>query len=53
MTGTCVVRLRKSIKNPLLDRNQYQIQIIHEGSAAPTIKQVQQQIASRLRVNVE
>lgn len=53
MTSSCVVRLRKTVKNPLLDRNQYQISLIHEGAAAPTTKQVQQQIAQKLRVNAE
>lgn len=42
MTSSCVVRLRKTLKNPLLDRNQYQINLLHEGSAAPCIKEVQQ-----------
>lgn len=53
MTLSCVVRLRKMLKNPLLDRLQFQIQILHEGTAAPTRKQVQQIISEKQRVQAE
>ncbi len=41
MTNNCVIRLRKSLKNPLLDRTQYEILAIHEGQAAPKKSELQ------------
>ena len=53
MTVSCVVRLRKMLKNPLLDRLQFQLQILHDGTAAPTRKQVQQIVSEKQRVNLD
>ncbi len=45
MTSSFIIRARKVMTNPLLDRKQLSIEVIHEGNAAPNKKVIQTSIA--------
>jgi small subunit ribosomal protein S24e len=53
MTGQFIVRARKVMTNPLLDRKQFSIEVIHEGAAGPSRKNVQTIVAQKFKTNAE
>lgn len=53
MTSSFIIRARRVMSNPLLDRKQFSIEVIHEGSAAPNKKTIQTQLAQKFKVNAD
>ena len=45
------LRIRKLTVNKLLDRKQFIVDILHLGSAAPTIEEIKEKVANKLNAN--
>ena len=47
------LRIRKYIKNTLLQRKQFVVDLLHEGQAAPTRQEIIEQIAKNMKATKE
>lgn len=53
MTSSFVIRVRKVMTNPLLDRKQLSIEVHHDGTVAPSRKTIQTSVAQKFKVNAD